>query len=83
MISATAISIGCISLMQSLSYPVGSLDNMGPGWWPLVISTLLIFGGTVMLTTSKKVLAYKSFPVTAICKISGWIAIAIVFLTTY
>lgn len=83
-ISTTSIFIGSISLMQSLNYPVGSLYSMGPGWWPMLISVLLIFGGVVMLIISKNTLvASRSFPVIAILKISVWVAIAIVLLTIY
>lgn len=43
---------GCIALLIALKYPFGTTSRMGPGFFPVVISTLLVATGIGILIRS-------------------------------
>lgn len=43
------VMIGCMFLVASFLYPMGSVSAMGPGMFPSAISILLISIGTLMI----------------------------------
>ncbi|NYT45439.1 tripartite tricarboxylate transporter TctB family protein [Alcaligenaceae bacterium] len=44
-----SIGIGAATIAESLSYKVGRLANMGPGYFPIMIGVGLVILGSIML----------------------------------
>jgi hypothetical protein len=44
-----AILIGSFFAVNSLTYSVGTTSNMGPGYYPLAISVIIISVGVIFL----------------------------------
>lgn len=47
------VAIGGIALLMALQYPFGTADRMGPGYFPVVVSTLLVLTGTGILVRGR------------------------------
>jgi len=45
-------AIGLIFLIYSTEYELGSLRNIGPGWFPLIISSMLFVFGFIIALSS-------------------------------
>ncbi|TKT69635.1 tripartite tricarboxylate transporter TctB family protein [Aquamicrobium sp. LC103] len=39
------IAIGAFAFVEALNYPLGSTRNMGPGYFPIMLSTLMVLFG--------------------------------------
>jgi hypothetical protein len=48
------VVFGSYFLILSLDYPIGKISLMGPGYFPLIISTLLILVGMLIIMISYK-----------------------------
>lgn len=46
--------IGITFLLYSLHYKIGNLEDIGTGFFPLVISVLLAFSGSVLIFKNVK-----------------------------
>lgn len=49
------VSIGLVALWLGAGYPIGSASRMGPGYFPVVLSCLLVFFGALSLFRSLRV----------------------------
>lgn len=56
------IILGAIFMHQSLDLRLGTLTNIGPGFWPLLLSVFLVSLGVVMLCTSTAPAKEKNQP---------------------
>lgn len=48
------IVVGGAFLLQSLRYPLGRLNQMGPGYFPVVLSLIMIGLGLVLLAQTRR-----------------------------
>lgn len=46
------ITLGTVTIIASLGYEFGSASNMGPGFFPIVLSTVLIIIGAILAIRS-------------------------------
>lgn len=46
-------AIGLVALLMALQYPLGTPNRMGPGFFPLVISSLLVLTGVGILARAR------------------------------
>ena len=45
-------SLGSLFFLYSMMYDMGTLTNMGPGYFPTVISLILLFLGLIIILKS-------------------------------
>jgi hypothetical protein len=79
-IGLTIIIIGFVSFVQGINYHIGSLNMMGPGWWPTILSLLLMIGGTLIFFRNRSESESINFPIIPILKISLWLSSSIMIL---
>lgn len=48
-----AVAIGALFGFQALSVPVGTVSEMGPGFFPLTLSAILVICGVAMISMTK------------------------------
>lgn len=46
-------AIGLFALLMALEYPIGTLGRMGPGFFPVIISALLVLTGIGILVRAR------------------------------
>jgi putative tricarboxylic transport membrane protein len=43
------VAIGAVAFLMALSYPMGTANRMGPGYFPIIVSSLLFVTGVAIL----------------------------------
>lgn len=52
-LGALFVVVGLAALVMALGYPIGTADRMGPGYFPVIISTLLGLTGVAILIRAR------------------------------
>jgi putative tricarboxylic transport membrane protein len=72
---ALMILLGLIAAHDGTTYPIGSLRQMGPGYFPLALGILLIFLGVLIAATAGGRAPHATVPAAPREQLRGWLCI--------